>query len=74
MFEIHTMDSKIHDNVDLLLDVKSLIEFKVEMSIRELKSREMTKQKKHYSPQQTLKAYHAPNPVHRPIPKSDSSA
>ena len=37
MFEIYTMVSKAHENIDLILVVKNFVELEVELSMRELK-------------------------------------
>ena len=37
MFEIYTMVSEIHDNVNLILGVKNVIELEAEINMRELK-------------------------------------
>ena len=36
MFEIYTIVSEIHDNIDSVLGVKDFVELEGEMSIREL--------------------------------------
>ena len=37
MFEMFTMVYEIHDNVDLVLDVKSFVELEAELNMKELK-------------------------------------